>query len=400
MTATTGAKRSARPAAKPHPAGLAERLWLVPLSDVEIDEEIEAAVQAVVRSGWWSMGPKVAEFEHEFARFCGSKHAFAVSNGTAALHLALLATGCGPGDEVVVPSLTFVAAANSIAHSGATPVFCDIEGADDLTLSPADLERVIGPATRAVIVMHYGGHPCQMEAILDIARRRGLAVIEDAAHAPGASWRGRMCGTIGDVGCFSFFSHKNLPTGEGGMVVTDDDAIAARIRLLRSHGMTTLTWDRHRGHAHSYDVVLPGFNYRLDEIRASIGLVELGRLEQKNADRARLVAFYRAALDGANGLSMPFPAKEGVIPSHHLAVLVLPERCSREDFRASLASRGIQTSVHYPPVHTFSAYQRLGSRRPLPVTRAIASRLVTLPLYPHMSDTDALAVTNAVFAAT
>jgi dTDP-4-amino-4,6-dideoxygalactose transaminase len=400
MTATTGAKRSARPATKPHTAGLAERLWLVPLSDVEIDEEIEAAVQAVVRSGWWSMGPKVAEFEHEFARFCGSKHAFAVANGTAALHLALLAAGCGPGDEVVVPSLTFVAAANSIAHTGATPVFCDIEGADDLTLSPADLERVIGPATRAVIVMHYGGHPCQMEAILDIARRRGLAVIEDAAHAPGASWRGRMCGTIGDVGCFSFFSNKNLPTGEGGMVVTDDDAIAARIRLLRSHGMTTLTWDRHRGHAHSYDVVLPGFNYRLDEIRASIGLVELGRLEQKNADRARLVGFYRAALDGANGLSMPFPAKEGVMPSHHLAVLVLPERCSREDFRASLASRGIQTSVHYPPVHTFSAYQRLGSRRPLPVTRAIASRLVTLPLYPHMSDTDALSVTNAVFAAT
>jgi dTDP-4-amino-4,6-dideoxygalactose transaminase len=400
MTATTGAKRAARPPAKPQPPGLARRLWLVPLSDVEIDEEIEAAVQAVVRSGWWSMGPKVAEFEHEFARFCGSKHAFAVSNGTAALHLALLATGCGPGDEVVVPSLTFVAAANSIAHTGATPVFCDIEGADDLTLSPADLERVIGPATRAVIVMHYGGHPCQMEAILDIARRRGLAVIEDAAHAPGASWRGRMCGTIGDVGCFSFFSNKNLPTGEGGMVVTDDDAIAARIRLLRSHGMTTLTWDRHRGHAHSYDVVLPGFNYRLDEIRASIGLVELRRLEQKNADRARLVAFYRAALDGANGLSMPFPAKEGVISSHHLAVLVLPERCSREDFRASLASRGIQTSVHYPPVHTFSAYQRLGSRRPLPVTRAFASRLVTLPLYPHMSDTDALAVTNAVFAAT
>src|SRR5205085_5354170 len=153
-------------------------------------------------------------------------------------------------------------------------------------------------------------------------------------------WRDRMCGTIGDVGCFSFFSNKNLPTGEGGMLVTNDDAIAARIRLLRSHGMTTLTWDRHRGHAHSYDVVLPGFNYRLDEIRAAIGLVELSRLEQRNAERARFVAFYRTALDGANGLTMPFPPKEGVVPSHHLAVLVLPEECSREEFRASLASRG------------------------------------------------------------
>jgi len=189
------------------------------------------------------------------------------------------------------------------------------------------------PATRAVVVMHYAGHPCPMRDILDIAARHNLAVVEDAAHAPGASWRGRMCGAIGDVGCFSFFSNKNLPTGEGGMIVTSDDALAEGMRFLRSHGMTTLTWDRDRGHAHSYDVVAQGFNYRMDEIRAAIGLVQLRRLEQQNSQRARLVALYRAALHGLNGLRMPFASEEDIVPAHHLAVVVLPEACPRDDCR-------------------------------------------------------------------
>ena len=172
---------------------------------------------------------------------------------------------------MILPSLNFVAAANTIALLGAGPVFCDVLGADDLNLDPADVEAAITPATKALVVLHYGGHPCAMEAVLRLAERHGLFVIEDAAHAPGARWRGRPCGTIGKVGCFSFFSSKNLPIGEGGMIVTDDDRLAERIRLLRSHGMTTLTWDRHRGHASSYDVVEHGFNYRLNEIRAAMG---------------------------------------------------------------------------------------------------------------------------------
>jgi dTDP-4-amino-4,6-dideoxygalactose transaminase len=376
-----------------------DRTWQVPLSDVRVDGEIERAALNAVRSGWWSMGQNVADFEREFASFCNAEYAFAVANGTAALHLALLAVGCGPGDEVVVPSLNFVAAANTIGHTGATAIFCDIVGVDELTASPEDLEAAITPATRAVVVMHYGGHPCRMDQILDLAARRNLAVIEDAAHAPGAMWRGRMCGTIGQIGCFSFFSNKNLPIGEGGMVVTDDGALAEKIRLLRSHGMTTLTWDRHRGHAHSYDVIEQGFNYRMDELRAAIGLVQLGRLERQNAQRARLVASYREALDGVNELTLPFPPRTDVTPAYHLAPLVLPETCSRDEFRALLAARGIQTSVHYPPIHTFSAYRRLGSRRPLPVTEAVAPRLVTLPLYPHMTARDTSAVTGAVLAA-
>jgi dTDP-4-amino-4,6-dideoxygalactose transaminase len=377
-----------------------EATWSIPLSDVLVDSVIEEAVTEAVRSGWWSMGPRVSELEREFARFCGSAHAIAVANGTAALHLALLAAGCGNGDEVLVPSLNFVAAANTILHTGATPVFCDIRGPHDLTVSPEDLEAAVSRRTRAIVVMHYGGNPCHMEAICELAKAHDLAVIEDAAHAPGAQWGGRMCGTIGDVGCFSFFSNKNLPVGEGGMIVTNDDSLAESVRLLRSHGMTTLTWDRHRGHASSYDVVRAGFNYRLDEIRAALALVQLERLEGQNAARGRIVGFYRDVLDGKNGLSMPFAPRDHVIPVHHLAVIVLPEGTRRDEVRGLLAERGVQTSVHYPPIHLFQTYSELGSKRLLPQTEAVGERLVTLPLFPHMSDGQAVAVTEAVLAVT
>jgi dTDP-4-amino-4,6-dideoxygalactose transaminase len=376
-----------------------ETAWAVPLSDLAIDDELEDAVLAAVRSGWWSTGPRVAAFESEFAAFCRARWALGVANGTAALHLALLAVGCGPGDEVLVSSLNFVAAANTIMHIGAAPVFCDIEGTDSLNVDPGDIEAAVGPATRAIVVMHYGGHPCRMEAILDVAARNGLAVIEDAAHAPGSTLHGQMCGTFGNVGCFSFFSNKNLPVGEGGMIVTDDDRLAERIRRLRSHGMTTLTWDRHRGHAHSYDVVTHGFNYRLDEVRAAIGLVQLRRLEERNAARARIVARYHAELHDVCGIKMLFPPAAYTKPAHHLAVLLLPPHRARREFRAALGARGIQTSVHYPPIHRFSSYRDVGKRRELPRTDDVADRLVTLPLYPHMSEAAVSAVTAAVVEA-
>jgi dTDP-4-amino-4,6-dideoxygalactose transaminase len=296
---------------------------------------------------------------------------------------------------VILPSLNFVAAANTIVHTGAKPVFCDIRGEHDLNLDVGDLEAAITPATRAIVVLHYGGHACDIDAVLELADRHGIAVIEDAAHALGARWNGRVCGTFGAVGCFSFFSNKNLPTGEGGMVVTNDEALAKRIRLLRSHGMTTLTWDRERGHAHSYDVVEHGFNYRLDEIRAAIGLVQLRRLADHNAARGRLVAHYRAELDGRGGIKMPLPPRKLSEPSHHLAVIVLPEDLPRSAFQARLAEEGIQTSVHYPPIHGFSAYSASAADRPLPVTDQVAPRIVSLPLYPHMTTADASVVVAA-----
>ena len=364
-----------------------------------VDDELRAAVDEVITSGWWSMGPKVLEFEQAFAEFCSVRHALAVANGTAALHLALLAAGCGPGDEVVLPSLNFVAAANTIAHTGATPVFCDIGGPDDLNLEPADLEAAIGPRTKAVVVLHYGGFPCDMQAVHDLAARHGFLVIEDAAHAPGATWRGRPCGALGLVGCFSFFSNKNLPVGEGGMIVTDDAELAERLRLLRSHGMTTLTWERHRGHASSYDVVAQGFNYRLDELRAAMGLRQLRRLPDENARRGLISARYRERLDGSSGVSIPFgDLEEGTSSAHHLAVALLPEG-RRDVVRAALAERRIQTSVHYPPIHLFSYYEKLGSRRPLPRTEAVAARIVTLPLYAHMDDEQVELVIEGVLEA-
>jgi dTDP-4-amino-4,6-dideoxygalactose transaminase len=374
---------------------LTETRWRVPLADVAVGDDLVGDVLDVVRSGWWSMGPRVEEFEQAFAEFTGASHAIAVANGTAALHLALLAVGCGPGDEVVVPSLNFVAAANTIVHTGASPVFCDISGPGNLNLDSADVEAALTDRTKAVVVLHYGGHPCDMDAVLDLAERRGLVVIEDAAHAPGASYRGRACGTLGAVGCFSFFSNKNLPVGEGGMLVTRDDNLAKRIRLLRSHGMTTLTWDRHRGHASGYDVVLPGFNYRLDEVRAVVGLAQLRRLPDENAARAEVVWRYREALHGTSGLTMPFEPVEGRTPSHHLAVVLLPEGSDRERIRSTLANQGIQTSVHYPPIHGFTAY-RASSARALPQTDAVAERLLTLPLYGGLTDEQVEAVVHGL----
>jgi dTDP-4-amino-4,6-dideoxygalactose transaminase len=375
-----------------------EPRWRVPLSDLVVDSEIESAVQDAVTSAWWTMGPRVQAFEQAFADFCEARHAIAVSSGTAALHLALLACECGPGDEVILPSLNFVAAANAVVHTGAIPVFCDIRGPHDLNLDPADVEAAVTPRTKALLLLHYAGFACDMGAVTETANRHGLAVIEDAAHAPGATWRGRMCGTIGLVGCFSFFSNKNLPIGEGGMIVTDEPELAQRMRLLRSHGMTTLTWDRHQGHAYSYDVVEQGFNYRLDEVRAAVGLVQLRHLEAANAARARIAARYRELLDGHEGLVLPF-ANGDDTSAHHLAVVVLPKKVSRDQVQKVMRDDGIQTSVHYPPIHRFSVYADAEAARELPVTDALAGRLLTLPLYPTMQDLHVEAVADALLGA-
>jgi dTDP-4-amino-4,6-dideoxygalactose transaminase len=368
----------------PKTPAVAPGRWIVPLSDVAIDADMLAAAEGTLASGWWSMGPRVAEFEERFAAFSGARHAIAVANGTAALHVALLAVGCGAGDEVVLPSLNFVAAGNTIVHTGATPVFCDIVGERDLNLDVADVEAALTERTRAVVLLHYGGFPCDVAAVRELCRLRGIAIVEDAAHAVGSLYEGRACGTLGDVGCFSFFSNKNLPIGEGGMVVTDDDELAARLRLLRSHGMTSLTWDRHRGHAAGYDVVTPGFNYRLDEVRAAVGSVQLAKLPGRNAARRERSSRYREELEGREGIVVPF--SDTADSAHHLAVVVLPPESPREELRAALSAEGIQTSVHYPPMHRFSAFAAAGGRRALPRTDELADRILTLPLYAHMTD--------------
>ena len=362
--------------------------WRVPLADVKLGIEEENAVLEVLRSGWLTMGAVTQAFEQEFSAFVGAKHAFAVNNATAALHLACMAVGVGAGDEVIVPSLTFVATANAVRYTGAKVVFADIESEDWLCIRPQAIEDKITERTKAIVVMHYAGFACDMPAIMRIADKYKLPIIEDAAHAIGASLDGKALGTWGNVGCYSFFGNKNMTTAEGGMLVTNDDQLAEKVRILRSHGMTTLTWDRYKGHASTYDVVDLGYNYRLDEIRSAIGREQLKKLPAGNARREYLVGRYGEAFKAkAPNLGLPFSEVRG-LSSQHIFPVLLPEGVDKETFRELLKQDGIQTSFHYPPVHNFEIYQdpHQNFAETLWMTENVARRQVTLPLFPGMTE--------------
>jgi len=358
--------------------------WKVPLADVIVADDDIDAVMATYRSGWLSMGPETEALEQAFADYTGAAEALAVANGTAALHLICAAAGLGPGDEVVVPSMTFVATVNAVAYTGASPVFADIAGVEEPWLSAEACEAAIGERTAAILTMTYGGHDGETEALAAIARKRGLVLLEDAAHAAGSRLDGRHLGTFGAAGAFSLFSNKNLAVGEGGMVVSDDADMTARMRLLRSHGMTTLTWDRHRGHASSYDVVALGYNYRIDEPRAALARARLSRLDDENASRGRLDRRYRDLLADVDGMTPTAAPGDRLQSSHHLFTVVLDEGLDRDAFRAEIGARGVQTSVHYPPVHRFAIYRDQAPE--LPLTDAYAARTVSLPMFAHMTD--------------
>jgi len=368
--------------------------WRVVLADVVLDERERAAVDDVLRGGWLSMGPITEQFETAFAERVPGR-AVAVTNGTAALHLAAAALGIEPGDEVICPTLTFVATAAAMAQAGATVCLADSTSLDDFAIDPDEIERLITPRTKAVVAVHYGGAPADMGAIRVVAERHGLLVIEDAAHALGSDLDGLACGSLGDAGCFSFFPNKNLTTGEGGMTVFRSEQAAERARLLRSHGMTALTWDRHRGHATGYDVVEIGFNYRLDELRAALGLVQLSRLDELNGVRERLASRYREELAGSS-FTVPTQGGRGN-SAHHLAVVLAPAAEERERARERLRAQRIQTSVHYPLIHRFSRYRSEGET--LPVAEEIADRVLTLPLHPKMTESDVDGVCAALLEA-
>jgi dTDP-4-amino-4,6-dideoxygalactose transaminase len=359
--------------------------WHVPLSAPSFAEaEIQAASETL-RSGWWTYGPVARMLEAEFAAFIGVPHAIAVSSGTAALHLAFAALGLEPGDEVLTPSLNFVAAANCICHLRGVPHFVDVTSLDRPLSSSEILERSITSRTRGICVMHYGGYSCSMDEVMNLARRRGLWVVEDSAHAPGARWLKKCCGAWGDVGCFSFFGNKNLTCAEGGMVTTANNQLAQRIKALRSHGMSSLTWDRYQGHKHSYDVSEAGFNYRIDDLRASILRVQLSSLAESNRRRAQRAGWYRELLEPGSRWIIPFARHQGV-SAHHLFPIVLAEGVERTRVVAGLRANGVQSSVHYPPVHQFSFYRKLDlPPTDLTVTEALGRRLLSLPLYPDMT---------------
>jgi dTDP-4-amino-4,6-dideoxygalactose transaminase len=369
--------------------------WKLRLTEPEIGIEEIAAVTRVLESKWLTMGPETSAFEREFAGRMDVKHAFAVTNCTAALHLAYLATGVGPGDEVICPSLTFVATANAARYTGARVVFAGVLSQDDLTIDPADIEAKITPRTKAIAVMHYGGFPCRMDEILTVARRHKLPVVEDCAHSPFAWIRAgegrRYTGSIGSTGCFSFFGNKNMTTGEGGMITTNDDAVATEIKLLRSHGMTTLTYDRDRGHAGQYDVVELGHNYRIDEIRSAIGRCQLARIDALNSARREVFRWYREALEGVAGVHVPFSNRDVETSSCHI-MTVLVETALYPQVSDALREAGIQTSRHYELITNFTQYEPRTSRE----VPCQGWELMTLPLGPRMTRSDVLMVTDCV----
>jgi dTDP-4-amino-4,6-dideoxygalactose transaminase len=361
----------------------------IPLFDIRLGDAEVAAVEEALRSGWLTMGPRTQAFEEEFAAHLGCAHVVATSSCTAALHLAYLAAGVGPGDEVIVPAITFVASAAAVRYCGGTPVLADVAGTHDLGLDPEDAERRITDRTKAVCAVHYGGYSCAVERLRDLCDARGLALIEDAAHSPAAtSPSGRTLGTVGLAGAFSFFSNKVLSCGEGGALATDDEDVAALVRSRRSHAMTSGTWDRHRGHSAGYDVVGLGYNYRLDEPRAALLSARLPGLAADVSARRRLVRRYREALRELPGVVVPYSDDEVERSSCYVMPILLVEPDLRDPLRRVMLERHrVQTSVLYPAIHEFTAY--LSSQpAPLPRSEHVACAQVTLPLYPHLSDGD------------
>lgn len=368
--------------------------WQVPLSAVRLtDADIEAANE-VYRSGWLSMGPRTQDLESAFAEYAGSGHCLAVSSCTAGLHLAMSGAGLGAGDEAVVPSMTFVASANAIAYTGARPVFAEIAAVDRPWLSADAAERAITPATKAIVAVSYGGHPGEIEELRLLAADLGVALIEDAAHGSG-SWLGdRHLGTFGLAGAISFSAGKNLGVGEGGVLLTDDDDLAERARLMRWHGVTRSIWERHRASTDSYDVSGLGFNYRIDDARAALARSRLRRLDDDNRRRSAIASTYRAELGELAGLSLLAAPPESARISNSMFAVVLDEGVDRDAFRDSLAQAGIQTSVHFSPLHRFELYA--GSGAELPVADAFASRTVSLPMFPEMEEGQQTLVIEAV----
>ncbi len=361
--------------------------YKIPLFDLNFGSDVIEEVSNTIKSNWISTGPKCEEFEGLFASMFDVNHAVSLANCTCALHLAGVVLGIGEGDEVICPSLTFVASVNSIRYVGAVPVFCDIKSAEHINMDPVQIEKLITEKTKAILVVHMAGFPADMDAIMAIAKKYNLKVIEDACHSPLSEYKGKKLGTIGDVGCFSFFSNKNISTGEGGMIVTNNDEYAKRIRLLRSHGMTTMSYQRATGHTTSYDVVDLGFNYRMDDIRATIGITQLKHLKDDLIKRSKVRQHYLDFLKNEDRVIVPFSENIEFVSNYIMPVVLKDSTVENRDrIRDYLHSKGIQTSVHYPPIHQFSIYKEFKTH--LPLTEYVCDNEITLPMYSKLTEED------------
>ncbi len=366
--------------------------WL-PYARATLADEDTQALASVIASEWVGPGPEVERFEAEFAARIGVQFAVAMSSGTAALHAAAHAVGVGAGDHVIVPTLTFCSTANVILFQGASPLLADVD-AETLCLDPDDVASRITPETRAIVPVHYGGHPCDMDALCAIARERGIAVIEDATHAPGARYRDCAVGTLGDVACFSFHPAKHLTTGEGGIATTNDPQIAKRLQTFRNHGISADAQQRDHADAYSYEMVELGLNYRMSGLSAALGRAQLARLDAFLERRRELVHRLTKGLSGIVGVGLPV-VRPDVEPAWHLFWIRTQER---DELYHLLRNRGLGVNVHYRPVHQQPYYRaRFGDRDgAFPNAEAAFRELLTLPLFPGMSDADADRVIHEV----
>lgn len=357
---------------------------MIPVFKPYYDQQELEALHQPFESGWIGLGPKTKEFEERFAAFLDISHAVAVNSATAALHLALKVAGC-EGAEVITTPMTFVSTNHAILYNGGIPVFADIEP-DTLNIDPQDVRRKVTPQTKAIVVVHYGGHSCDMDAILGIARENDLKVVEDVAHGCGGRYRGQRLGSLGDFGCFSFHAVKNLATGDGGMITTRDAEAANRLHRLAWLGITRGTWDRVEGKGYSweYNVEELGFKCHMNDITASLGLVQLKKLEQANSRRRYLAERYASLMGDLGWLETPVE-KDYTQSAWHNYVIKVVDPDDRNPLMDYLRTKGISTGMHYIPNHLYEMY-RPYVKEPLPVTEEVWKRLITLPLFPDLTD--------------
>ncbi len=372
----------------------------LPYALPQFGEEEKREILEVLDSGWVTTGPRVQRLEAELARTVGARHVVCLDSCTAALHLALVLLDLQPGDEVITTPLTFCSTVNSIIHAGGVPVLADVEP-DTLNLDPARAEAAITPRTRALLPVHYGGHPCDMDALNALARSRGLAMVEDAAHAVGASYRGKPVGSLGGATCFSFYATKNLTTAEGGALALDDDAAAERARLLSLHGMSRDAWKRYTAAGSwYYEVLAPGFKYNMTDLEAALGLHQLRRLPAFLARRRELAARFDAAFRDRPAIEIPVRRPEVEHAYHLYAIRLRPERLTvdRARFIEELKAENIGTTVNFIPIHYHPYYRERMGLGPgaFPVAENAYERLISLPLYPRMTDADQDDVIRAV----
>ncbi len=357
---------------------------MIPYGRQSIDEaDIQAVVEAL-RSDWLTTGPGVEEFEKAFARFVEARHAVAVSSGTAALHAAVYALGIGPGDEVIVPAMTFAATANCVVFQGGTPIFADVDP-ETLLIDPERVEDLITPCTKAIIAVDYAGQPCDYEVLEEIAQRRGLHLVDDACHALGAAYRGRSVGSLAGLNCFSFHPVKHITTGEGGMITTDDPELARRMRVFRNHGVTTDHRERQARGSWFYEMTDLGYNYRLTDFQCALGLRQLHKLPGWNDRRREIAASYDDAFREMSAVS-PLSVRPEVLHAYHLYVVRLQGVDRNVVFQAMRAA-GIGVNVHYIPVHLHPFYRRQFGTGPglCPVAENAYGQILSLPIFPGMT---------------